>query len=299
MRKMLLVWVVLSAIWGSTWIFIKYGLRDLPPLTFAGLRFLVAAAALLVVLVVRRPPLPRNRRQLVDIGWTSLIGISMNYGLIFWGEQRITSGLASVLQANIPVFGLLLAHYVLPTERLTWRKLAGVGLGVIGIVTIFRDQMTFGGSGAVDGSLALLLSALCVAIGNVGIKARLRGMDPAVLAAGQMLCGFPPLLLLGWWREGSLLSLRWSAGSLIALAYLALVGSALAFLLYYWLVARMEVTKTLLISLVTPVIALLIGSLVADERVTTAIMIGTVSILGGIALIFLPGAGAAARKRGA
>ncbi|MGA1368205.1 MAG: DMT family transporter, partial [Blastocatellia bacterium] len=115
------VWVVLILIWGSTWIFIKLGLRDLPPITFAGLRFLIAALVLWAIALSRRARLPCRGAEWRVLAWSGLIAIGLNYGLIFWGEVRITSGLAALLQATIPVFGLLIAHWYLPSERITWR----------------------------------------------------------------------------------------------------------------------------------------------------------------------------------
>lgn len=289
MKKTVLVWVVLALIWGSTWIFIKLGLRDIPPITFAGLRFLVASLVLVGVVVVRRVPLPREARLWWLLAGTGMVSITLNYGLIFWGEMRITSGLAAVLQATIPVFGMVIAHHYLPTERMTWRKLAGIATGFAGVAVIFYEQLGQPGADGWRGSLALLLSSVCVAWGNVLVKARLPHLDPAVLAAGQMFFGFIPLLLVGWWWEGSPFQLRWSPLAVGALFYLAVIGSALAFLLYYWMVRRIEVTRTMLISLVTPVVALLIGALAIGERVSIAIIFGSVAIISGIALIVSPG----------
>lgn len=285
MRKAILVWVVLSLIWGSTWIFIKLGLRDIPPITFAGLRFLIASLVLAGVVIGRRARLPRDGRTWRLLAGTGMVSITLNYGLIFWGEMRITSGLAAVLQATIPVFGILLAHHYLPTERLTWRKLAGIATGFAGIAIIFSEQIGHPGESGLEGSLALLLSSICVAWGNVLVKAKLPHLDPAVLAAGQMTFGFVPLLLLGWWWEGSPQGIRWSPLALGSLLYLAVIGSALAFLLYYWMVTRIEVTRTMLISLVTPVVALLIGALAIGEPVSVAVLFGSGAIISGIALI--------------
>lgn len=287
MNSSLLVWLVLCVIWSSTWVFIKLGLRDLPPVTFAGLRFLVAAAILWLIVFIRRRPVPRDRRNWALLAWTGLIAFALNYGLIFWGEQRITSGLAAVLQALIPVFGLIFAHYHLPAERITLRKILGAGLGLAGVGLIFYDQMQLESVAALHGSAALIGSSICVAYANVLVKARLQHLDPATLAAGQMLCGFVPLLVVGALWEGNPLALRWTPQAWLALIYLALIGSAVAFLLYYWLVRRVAVTKTMLIALVTPVLALLIGKLTFDERITWRIAAGSVAILAGIALIIV------------
>lgn len=287
MNLSLLVWLVLCLIWGSTWIFIKLGLRDLPPVTFAAIRFLVAGTLLWLIVLARRQAVTRARRDWVLLAWTGLIAFALNYGLIFWGEQRINSGLAAVLQAMIPAFGLIFAHYYLPAERMTLRKIAGVSLGIAGVGLIFYDQMKLESAAAVQGSVALVLSAVCVAYANVIVKARLQHLDPAMLAAGQVIFGFVPLLIVGTWWEGNPLHLRWTPRALLALAYLALVGSAIAFLLYYWLVRRVAVTKTMLISLITPVMALLIGKLTLDEKVSWRIGVGSVTILAGIALIIV------------
>lgn len=281
----LIVWLVLCLIWGSTWLFIKLGLRDLPPFTFAGTRFLLASVILWAIVIAWRRPLPKTRRDWLKLAWIGSVSIALNFGLIFWGEQHINSGLAAVLQATIPAFGLIFAHFYLPNERLTARKLAGAGVGLAGVSLIFYDQMKVEGVAALQGSLALLLSSICVAYSNVFIKARCQHIDSSVIAAGQMVWGFLPLLVLGVVLEGDPFDHRWSLQAAQALAYLALVGSVLAFLLYFWLVTKIEVTKTMLISLVTPVTALLVGKLALDERLSWRVAAGSAAILAGIWLI--------------
>jgi drug/metabolite transporter (DMT)-like permease len=285
MNAPLIVWLALCLIWGSTWLFIKLGLRDLPPFTFAGIRFLLASAILWAIVIARRRPLPKTGRDWLKLAWMGSITFALNYGLIFWGEQHISSGLAAVLQAMIPAFGLIFAHFYLPNERLTARKLAGVATGVAGVGLIFYDQMKIEGMAALQGSVALLLSSVCAAYSNVFIKSRCQHIDSSVIAAGQMVWGVFPLLTLGAVLEGDPFDHRWSMRSALALAYLALIGSVLAFLLYFWLVTKIEVTKTMLISLVTPVTALLIGWLALDERLSWRVAAGSAAILAGIWLI--------------
>lgn len=145
--KLLAVFLLLCTIWGSTWLFIKIGLRNLPPLSFAGVRFIIAAAALLAVNAIRQSPLaPRTRADWQLVALTGFLTFTVNYGLLFWGEQYIASGLAALLQATIPAFGLVIAHYVLPSERLTWPKVFGVTLGLIGVGVIFSDQFSATGT---------------------------------------------------------------------------------------------------------------------------------------------------------
>src|SRR6266545_6142621 len=124
--KSRLVWLLLCLIWGSTWLFIKLGLSDLPPFAFAGIRFVIASAILFAIIAARRLSLPRNRSDWMLLAITGVLSFSLNYGLLFWGEQYISSGLAALLQATIPAFGLVTAHFYLPAERITGAKVAGI-----------------------------------------------------------------------------------------------------------------------------------------------------------------------------
>jgi drug/metabolite transporter (DMT)-like permease len=283
----ILVWLILSLIWGSTWLFIKLGLEDLPPFTFAGIRFVIAALILSIVLAIRRRPLPHNWRDWILIAGTGILAFSINYGLLFWGENRISSGLAAILQTIIPVFGLLLAHLHLPAERITLPKLTGVVLGIAGVGLIFSNQMETGGPAAFQGSVAIVIGAFGAAYSNILVKARGGHLDYATLAAGQMVFGLVPLLFVGILFEGNPLKIHWTPLALLSLFYLALVGSAIAFLLYYWLVGHMEVTKTMLIALVTPLIAVTLGMIVRGEELTWRIVVGGASIMSGIGVIAL------------
>jgi drug/metabolite transporter (DMT)-like permease len=278
------VWLTLCLIWGSTWLFIKVGLEDLPPISFAGFRFLIAVVALIIIVRIRKLQLPSTRSEWLLLAGTGILTFGLNYGLLFWGEQRVSSGLAAVLHTIIPVFGLALAHYYLPNERMTWSKVSGVLLGIAGVVVIFSDQLHSKGSSSFVGSVALVVGAFCMAYANVMVKAKGHHMDPAVIAAGQMLCGLIPLLCCGWIFEGNPLTFHWTTQAVLCIAYLGLVGSCCAFLLYYWLLKHLAVTKSMLISLVAPVIAVLLGSWWLKEQVTWQIVVGALCIMLGITL---------------
>ena len=283
--KSRLVWLLLCCIWGSTWLFIKLGLHDLPPLTFAGIRFVIAAAILFIFIAVRRVPLPRGKRDLLLLAVTGVLSFSLNYGLVFWGEQYISSGLAALLQSTLPAFGLIIAHYYLPGERMTLPRILGVLLGVFGVGVIFSNQLQVAGPRALWGSAALVLSAFCAAYANVLVKRYGLNLQPSVLAAGQMVFGLIPLLLIGIPLEGNPLKFHWSLIAVISLLYLAIVGTVIAFLLYYWLMHNMDVTKTMLIALVTPVTAVILGMIVLKEEMHWRTLIGGAMIISGIGLI--------------
>ncbi len=285
--KARVVWLILCGIWGSTWLFIKLGLADLPPLTFAGIRFVLASLILVLMISARGVRWPRTRHDWILIAVSGALQFSLNYGFVFWGEQHISSGLAAVLQSTFPLFGFLLAHLYLPYERITTAKLAGVLLGVFGVGVIFSNQLSIAGTMALWGSVALVASALFGSYSNVLVKAYGQKIDPQVLAAGQMICGFPPLLILGIATEGNPFRFHWTPMALLSLAYLVIVGSVIAFALYYWLVRHMDVTNTMLIALVTPVVAVVLGMIVLHERLNWRLFVGGACIIAGLALIVI------------
>ncbi len=283
--KVLLVWVVVCVIWSTVWLFIKLGLQDLPPVSFAGIRLAIAVIAVLPVLVVRRVSLPRRARELALIAVTGWLLLSLNYGLLYWGAQFIPSGLTAVLQATTPAFGLVFAHRWLPGERITLLKLCALALGVAGVGIIFSNQLHLAGWLSLLGCAAVVAGALCVAFAYVLVKAYGSQLNPTALMAGQMLCGLVPLLAYGLIREGNPLKFNWTLTAVASLLYLALAGSVAAFWLNYWLLRRMDATKVLLMAIVEPLVAVLLGALVLDEVVTARTLLGGVCILLGVWLI--------------
>ena len=282
-----LVWLLLCCIWGSTWLFIKLGLEDLPPFTFAGIRFAIAVAILSTIIAMRRLSLPKTSRDWLLLMVSGVLAFCVNFGLLFWGEQYISSGLAAVLQSTIPAFGLVIAHFYLPGEQMTPAKILGIVLGVIGVAVIFSNQLDVAGPRALAGCAALVVSSVGAAYSNVLVKTYGKHLDPAILAGGQMFFGLIPLLLIGIPWEGSPLNFRWTPMAVAALFYLAVVGSVVAFLLYYWLVQNMDVTKTMLIALVTPVVAVTLGMLVLNEELHWRTLLGGLMIISGIGIIVL------------
>jgi drug/metabolite transporter (DMT)-like permease len=280
--KSRLVWLLLCLIWGSTWLFIKLGLQDLPPLTFAGIRFVIAALIIFALIFVRGVQLPDKTRDWIFLAVTGILSFSLNYGLVFWGEQYISSGLAALLQSMLPLFGLIIAHFYLRGERMTLPRIAGVVLGVCGVAVIFSNQLQVSGFRALWGSAALVLSAFCAAYANVLVKTYGLNLQPSVLAAGQMLFGLVPLLLIGIPLEGNPLNYHWTPLAVLSLFYLAIVGTVIAFLLYYWLIHNMDVTKTMLIALVTPVFAVILGMVVLKEEMHWRTLIGGAMIITGL-----------------
>lgn len=280
-----LVWLLLCGIWGSTWLFIKLGLEDLPPFTFAGLRFVIAVIILFVIIRLRGFSLPSNSRDWLLLMFSGVLAFFVNYGMVFWGEQYISSGLAAVLQSTIPAFGLVIAHFYLPGEKMTPAKILGIVMGVVGVAVVFSNQLDVAGPKALAGCAALIISAIGAAYSNVLVKAYGKHLEPAILAGAQMFFGVIPLLLVGVLWEGNPFKFHWTPMAAVSLFYLAIVGSVLAFLFYYWLVQHMDVTKTMLIALVTPVFAVTLGLIVLQEKLHWRTLLGGLMIISGIAII--------------
>src|SRR5207248_1607551 len=153
-----------------TWLAIKIGLRDLPPVSFVGIRFVIAIGVLMLVSVGRAKLVPRDMSDYVVLCFTGLLMFGLNYPLLFWGEKYVSSGLAAVLQATIPIFGLLFAHWLLPEEPLRWQRLGGAVLALIGVALICGRLLDRGGVLAFWGGLGIVLGAGGAAFSNVLLK---------------------------------------------------------------------------------------------------------------------------------
>jgi len=280
-----LVWLILAFIWSTTWIFIKIGLNDLPPIAFSSARFLISVAILFAVIRIKKIPLPNTAAQWKLIALTGVLQFSINYSMVFWSEQYITSGLAAVLQATITVFGLALAWIFLPNERITPQKILAVAMGVVGVGVIFNDQLHVENWMAFAGCVAVVVGAYAAAQASILIKAKAGGIHPASLVFCQMLCGLPPIIAYSLIREGNPLAYSWSWTSIVCILYLAVFGSVIAFWLYYWLLSKIESTKAMMISLVTPLLAVVIGAIVLGETLPPQTFFGGLLIIASIGLI--------------
>ncbi len=280
-------WLSLCVIWGTTWLVIKLGLSDLPPLTYAGVRFLIAATILCAIIFIRKVALPRDRNAWQLMATVGVLGVAVNYGLLFWGELHVSSGLAALLHAAIPLIGMVIAHYMLPAERITPAKIVGVIIGLAGLGLIFFNQVQIKSSLAPLATAGILFGAAAISFCNVLVKAHGQKIDTLTLAAGQMTFGFPLLLGAGFLTEGNPLQYAWTPKAWLCLFYLAIVGSCVAFMLFLWLVKEIAVTKTMLIALVTPLIAVTLGAVVNGEEVNWRIIVGGACIIAGVGMNLL------------
>ncbi|HET7698046.1 MAG TPA: EamA family transporter [Vicinamibacterales bacterium] len=285
----LTVWWITCLIWSSVWLFIKIGLRDLPPVTFAATRLVVAIAVFLPILWIRAVPLPRRAADWSVMAIAGLLVLGVNYALLFWGAQFIPSGLVAVLGATTPAFSLVLGHYMLKDEPFTLRALGAIALGIGGVWTISADQLHLSGRQALFGALAVTAASAFVGFAYVFVKARRRpALRPEVITCGQMIAAVGPMLLFAAVREGNPLAHNWTLPAIGCVLYLAVFGSVAATWLNYWLLERMSATAVLSMGLVEPFIAILLGAVVLGERLSVNAGLGGGLVLCSIFMITIP-----------
>lgn len=278
-----------TIIWGTTWAAIRFTLVDFPPFLGAALRFGVAALVLLAAALAIGLPLGRERRERRLWLVNGLFSFALSYGVVYWAEQWVTSGLGAVLFATFPIFVVVLAHFMIPGERLGWSGAGGVLLGFAGVTVIFSEDLTVIGPEVALAAAVMLISPLASAIGSVAVKRWGKGLHPLSISAPPMALGAVALGAIAALAERSEVwpaNPEWSPGgaSLVAVLYLGVVGSALVFGLYFWLLGHLSATRVSLIAYLAPVVAVAIGTFLLDEPMTPRLVAGSAIILAGTAL---------------
>jgi drug/metabolite transporter (DMT)-like permease len=272
---------MLVVIWSSTWVAIKIGLEDCPPLLGAGVRFAVAGLVLLAVAAAQRRSLRTDRSLAVVL---ALAPFAFAYGLVYWGEQYVPSGLAAVLFGILPLYVALLGSVALHDEPLRAPLLVGVLIGIGGLSLAFLESVELGSAEkAALGATALALSPLGAAVGSIAQKRRAAGLDAVVLNGWAMLGGGLVLLavspLSDDWGD-----FVWSAESIGSIAYLALFGSAIAFVTLTVLLRQISALAVGFLAMLLPFGALIFGALLYDEPITARAVGGAALVATGLAI---------------
>jgi drug/metabolite transporter (DMT)-like permease len=272
-----------TAIWGSTFLAIRFGNDATPPLWAATLRLVLATLILTAVMVVTRQPVPRGAELRVVLVYGFLV-FGINFVLLYYSETRISSGIAAVIYATLPLTTLGFARW-LGIESFDLRKLAGGLLGLLGVLVIFLGEMT------VQVPLRYLLMAFMgsvfAALGSGILK---RGPHPPVIATnaigsavGAIVCWMISLLA----GEDQAIPATWAAW--IPIVYLTLAGSVVAFVAYTWLLHRWGATRSSFISILVPVLAVILGVTIRHEHFTRGALLGALLVLAGLGIALPPG----------
>jgi len=280
------VYALLCLIWGSTWLAIKVGLVGVPPFLGAGLRFLLSAAGVALILAVRRKPIALTRDDKLCVLSLGFLVFWLDYGLVYWAEVHISSGLTAVLFSTMPLMTALLSTFWMRSETLSVRKVAGTLVGVAGTALLFWPRERPDAMQAL-GMLSALTGCLCAAVNLVVVKKYGRNSDAFVLNAFGMAVGAACLLLMSAVLE-PWTTVVWTRSNVFAVLYLSLFGSVIAFPAYYYLIKRMDATVVSLNTLIIPIVALALGRAFLHEIVTPAGVLGIVTILAGVGIAILP-----------
>jgi drug/metabolite transporter (DMT)-like permease len=279
--KIFLVYAMLCFIWGSTWLAIKFGLEALTPIYSAGLRFSLASVFILILMKVRGVSLQLDKvavRLYLMMGFFSFV---IPFGLVYWAEQFIPSGMASVLFAVFPFFVAIFSFIFIASESISLLKLFGIVFGFSGIVIIFSDSFGVNINDYIIGMFAIVLSAIMQAGIAVAIKKYGNHLNPLSMNFVPMLIAGIAMLAIGLSLEDTSTN-SYGLNALLSILYLAFFGSVVTFTSYYWLLKKINIVILSLTAFITPITALILGYLIYDEQLTTKDFIGSAFVLVGV-----------------
>jgi drug/metabolite transporter (DMT)-like permease len=285
--KTLLAFAIIYFVWGSTFLAIRIGVHEVPPLLFAAMRFVVAGAVLFGWMLAKGERLP-NRRQ-----WGSVLVIAslifvLDYGLLFWAEQRIASGIAAVMLAMIPAFMALAEIIFLRTQKLTVRLALALLVGIGGVAVLMSHSFELGGAAIeTTGAIALIVASLSWAVASVLTRVLPLPESKVMSSGAQMLTGGLLLVVaaaaFGEFRGFHPESV--SRGAWLALLYLIVAGSIVGYTAYVWLIHHESPTKVGTYAYVNPVVAVVLGYFLGGEALGLRTILGTAFVLISVVVI--------------
>ncbi|HEX4758389.1 MAG TPA: EamA family transporter [Terracidiphilus sp.] len=285
--KTLLAFGIIYFVWGSTFLAIRVGVQEVPPLLLAGMRFLVAGLVLYAWTMARGERSPTGRQWVSACMLATLIFV-VDYGLLFWAEQRVPSGLAAVMMATIPVFMALSEIVFLRTQRLTLRLVIALAIGIIGVAVLTSRSVSLGGA-PIDrlSAIALIIASMSWSVASALTRKLPLPSSKVVSSAAQMLAGGVLLTAvsatLGEFRRFHPSAV--SLGAWLALLYLIVAGSIAGFTAYVWLIHHESPTKVGTYAYVNPVVAVLLGYFLGGEALGMRTVLGTAFVLVSVVVI--------------
>ena len=285
--KTLLAFGIIYFVWGSTFLAIRVGVAEVPPFLLAAIRFFIAGAALLGWVLVKGEQLPRGR-EWASATLLALLIFVLDYGLLFWAEQRVPSGVAAVMLATIPAFMALSEIVLLRTQRLTARLAMALLIGIAGVAVLMSRTLNLGGA-PIDraGAMALIVAAMSWSVSSALTRKLPLPASKVMSSGAQMLIG-GLLLTVGSGVLGEFRNFNFSGvshGAWLALAYLIVAGSIVGYTAYVWLLHHESPTKVGTYAYVNPVVAVIVGYFFGGEAIGLRTVLGTVCVLISVVLI--------------
>ena len=285
--KVLLAFGIIYFVWGSTFLAIRVGVRYVPPFFLAGLRFLIAGFALYTWLRLKGTPSP-TKREWGSATFLAVLIFVLDYGLLFWAERKVPSGIAAVMMATIPAFMALADIWILKSQRLTGKLALGLVGGIAGVAVLVSHSANFGDA-PIDpvGATALMIASISWSIASALTRKLPLPSTKAMSSGAQMLAGGVLLMItagaLGEFRGFHLQEV--SAKAWLSLAYLIVAGSIVGFTAYVWLLHHESPTKVGTYAYVNPIVAVIVGYLFGGESIGPRTILGTLLVLASILVI--------------
>ncbi len=287
---------LLGLIWGSSFLWIKIAVQDTGPFTLVAFRLLFGLLGLLVIVAVQRPAIPRDPKVLLAFLFMGVFNTALPFTLISWGETKIDSGLASILNGTVPLFTIIIAHFWLHDEKITVPRIGGLIVGFIGVtILVSRDFGPNALEGNIWGQIAVIAASISYATAITFSRRHLRGQSPVVQTMMVLLIADAIMWLAVPAVQGAgpeldfpnhlpTLPISW-----FALAWLGLLGSCLAYLLFFYLINTWGPTRASLVTYVFPIIGLILGIIFLNELADWRLVVGSLLVVAGIGVVnFMP-----------
>jgi len=273
----------LSLLWSATFFFVEIGLREIVPFWLVTGRMAFGAATLWALVFALGVPRPKSAADWRDLLIMGLLNNAIPFTLIFWGQVYITAGLASILNATTPFFAVIVAHLFLADERTSVLKTVGVLFGLGGVIVLIGPEALDGLTGSLWGQLAVVGAAISYAFAGV-FGRRLSRLTPMMSATGMLTMSTVLIIPVAWIAEGAPeLALGWQTWT--AILVLGVAGSGMAYILYFRILERAGATNLLLVTLLIPPGAILLGVLFLEESLTLSALAGMALIFAGLAFV--------------
>ncbi len=279
--RIILGYVLICLIWGSTWLAIRASLESLTPFISGGVRFLLASVFILILMKVRGVSLQKDKESIRLYWLMGFMSFVIPFGLVYWAEQFVPSGLASVLFGVYPFFVAIFSYLRMPDEVIGKLKIIGMSLGFIGIVVIFSDSFSTDFSNLFLGMVAVAISGIMQAWIAVTLKKSGKHLNPLSMNFIPMLIAGVTGLSIGLLTE-NLSYININQTAVISVLYLAFFGSLVTFTVFYWLMKKINVIMLSFTAFITPIIALILGWIFYHEILTTQHLLGSILVLVGL-----------------
>ena len=274
------VFILLGAIWSSSFMWIKIAVQEVGPITLVAFRVLFGLLFGIVVIIIQRAPWPRSFQEWSPLLLLGITNVAIPFFLISWGEQSIDSAVAAILDATVPLFTILIAHYLLHDDKMTWPKVLGLLIGFAGVIVLMSKDI--GASvGSVLGQLAVVLACAFYAGSSVFARKTTENTAGILRSAGPLISATVIMWLATFFVESPLkipqLGITW-----IALLFLGILGSGLAFVLSYYLIHEIGPTRTSMVTYLFPLGGVLLGVVFLNEELSWQLLAGAVLIIASL-----------------